>query len=225
MTIVPSIGTRVHHLRASPRRPTWSDLCRSPWPIVCAQAIAACSTTRRNSSERSESMQLEGCDCPRLGVRTCVTSLVRRQLAARRPIDAVAEQVVGLHDLVNLARAFVDHRALAVAVEAADRILVGIAVGAVNLHGVAGRALGRDGREPLREPGLARVAAARVLQPARRAATAAAPPGSRTPSARSFPSRAGAAPISTPNVLRSFAYLTLASRQARIRPVAPAATV
>jgi hypothetical protein len=32
-------------------------------------------------------------------------------------------------------------------------------------------------------------------------------------------------PISTPNVFRSFAYFTLASRQARISPVAPAATV
>ena len=68
---------------------------------------------------------------------------------------------------MDLARAFVDHRALAVAVEAADRILVGVAVGAVDLHGVAGGALRRDGREPLRQPGLARVAPSLVLQPAR----------------------------------------------------------
>src|SRR5581483_2433152 len=61
----------------------------------------------------------------------------------------------------------VDDRALAVAVEASGRVLVGVAVGAVDLHAVAGRALRRDRREPLGETGLARVALAAVLQPAR----------------------------------------------------------
>src|SRR5690606_28368227 len=80
------------------------------------------------------------------GLRAVGLRLAGRQLAPRRPILAVPEQVVGLHERVDLARAFVDHGALAVAVEAADRILVGIAVGTVNLHGVGGGALRRDGR-------------------------------------------------------------------------------
>ncbi len=45
------------HLRMASTA-TWSDLWRSPCPIVCAQAIAACSTTERKSSERSEFMVL-----------------------------------------------------------------------------------------------------------------------------------------------------------------------
>ena len=54
MTMVPSIGTVSISVRIASTA-TWSDRCRSPWPIVCAQAMAACSTTRRNSSERSDS--------------------------------------------------------------------------------------------------------------------------------------------------------------------------
>src|SRR5476649_2666344 len=117
--------------------------------------MAACSTTRRNSSERSASI-----------TSLCLFS-VRRELATGRTIGPVPEQIVGLHQLVNLARAFVDDRGLAVAIEAPDRILVGVAVLAVDLHGVAGGLLGRDGVEPLREPGLARVAHTVVLHPAR----------------------------------------------------------
>src|SRR6267143_945792 len=92
---------------------------------------------------------------------------IRRQFAACRTVLTVAEQIVGLHDLVNLARAFVDDRAFAIPVETPDRILVGVAVRAVDLDGVTRHALRRHGREPLREPGLARVALAGVLQPAR----------------------------------------------------------
>src|SRR2546428_9883481 len=92
---------------------------------------------------------------------------IRRQLAACRTVLTVAEQIVGLHDLVNLARAFVDDRAFAIPVETPDRILVGIAVRAVDLDRVTRRALRRHGREPLRKSGLARVALTRVLQPAR----------------------------------------------------------
>ena len=146
MTIVPSIGTVSSSVRIASTA-AWSDLWPSPCPIVCAQAIAACSTTRRNSSERS------GAHASKL-----------RQLAARRPVLPEAEHVVGLHQLVDLARALVDDRALAVAIEAADRVLVRVAVGAVDLHGVAGRALGRHRREPLGQAGLARVAPALVLE-------------------------------------------------------------
>src|SRR5688572_32489425 len=84
----------------------------------------------------------------------------RRQLAAGRPVTPVSEQVIGLHDLVNLARPLVDDRALAVAIEPSDRIFVGITVRAVYLDRVAGRTLGRDRRKPLGQSGLARVAAA-----------------------------------------------------------------
>src|SRR5262245_30106249 len=117
--------------------------------------MAACSTTRRNSSERSESMSaLHG-------------FAVSRKLAAGRPVLAVAEQIVRLHDLVDLAGAFVDDRALAVPEESADRVLVGVAVRAVDLHRITGGALRRHGGEPLGETGLARIALSLVLQPAR----------------------------------------------------------
>src|SRR5215207_4819036 len=99
------------------------------WPAP----IAACSTTRRNSSERSEYIERLARGHRRL---------VGRELAAGRAIGPIAEEIVGLHQLVDLARAFVDHRALAVAIEAAHRIFVGVAVGAMHLDGVAGGAFG-----------------------------------------------------------------------------------
>src|SRR4051812_15273458 len=74
--------------------------------------------------------------------------LISRKLASGRSIRAVAEEVVGLHEFVNLAGPFVDHRGLAVAEEPSDRVLVGVAVGAVDLDGVARRLLGGDGGEP-----------------------------------------------------------------------------
>src|SRR5262245_44574671 len=95
--------------------------------------------------------------------RTCIW----RQLAAGWPIDAVAQHIVGLHQLVNLTGAFIDHRALAVAIEPAGRIFVRIAIGTMDLHAVAGRSLRSNGREPFRESCLARVAPSDVLQPSR----------------------------------------------------------
>src|SRR5262249_40075718 len=47
-------------------------------------------------------------------------SSVRRKLAPRRPILPEPQHVVGLHDLVNLAGALVDHGPFAVAIKAAD---------------------------------------------------------------------------------------------------------
>ena len=73
------------------------------------------------------------------GSRLVISGNERWKLAARRTIVAEPEQVVGLHNRVNLARALIDDRALAVPVEAADGILVRVAVGAVHLYGVAGR--------------------------------------------------------------------------------------
>src|SRR5262245_32468910 len=154
MTTVPSIGTESITLRIASTA-TWSDLCRSPWPIVCAQAMAACSTTRRNSSERSASMSIR------------LLRSMRGQLAPRRTVDAVAEEIVGLHDFVNFACAFVNDRAFAIAIETADRVLVGITVGAMDLNGVAGGALGRHRGKPLGQPGLAGVPPPLILEPAR----------------------------------------------------------
>src|SRR4029079_13633605 len=74
------------------------------------------------------------------------------------------EQIVGLHDRVDLPRALVDDGALAVPVEPPYRILVRVAVGTVNLYGVSVGSLRRDRHEPLREAGLAGVAPALVLQ-------------------------------------------------------------
>src|ERR1700686_5385971 len=92
---------------------------------------------------------------------------IRRQLTSRRPVAPVAEDVVGLHQLVDLARALVDDGALAVAVEAADRAFVGIAVAAMNLDRVARGPLGGILGEPFGQAGLAGVAPAVVLQPSR----------------------------------------------------------
>ena len=127
--------------------------------MVWAQAIAACSTTRRNSRERSESIELYEV-VSKAGTTSTLSDAPARGSSQRVGRSPAAEHVIGLHDLVDLARALVDHRALAVAIEAADRVLVGVAVGAVHLHGVAGGALRGDGREPLRQAGLARVAPA-----------------------------------------------------------------
>src|SRR3954454_2700905 len=156
--MVPSIGTVSSASRIASTA-AWSDLWRSPWPMVWAQAIAACSTTRRNSRERSESIQ------PRLSpVRR--DDAVRGQFAAGRTIGPVPEQVIGLHDFVNLAGTFVDNGAFAIPVKAADRVFIGVAVRAVNLHGVAGGALRRHRGEPLCQAGLAGVAESLVLHPA-----------------------------------------------------------
>src|SRR5665213_536141 len=97
--------------------------------------MAACSTTRRNSNERSGSMQPLNRNrrtrksVPARSGRPPLRRLraVRRQLAPGRMVRAIAEQIIGLHQLVNLARAFVDHRPLAVAEEAAGGIFVGVA--------------------------------------------------------------------------------------------------
>src|SRR4026208_197190 len=125
-----------------------SEWCRSPCPIVWAHAMAASSTTRRKSSERSESS-------------------IGRQLAAGWPVRPVAKQIVGLHQFVNLTRAFVNHGTLAIAIETSHGVLVGIAIGAVNLHGVRRGPLRGDGREPLSQTSFLGVAPANILQPSR----------------------------------------------------------
>src|ERR671915_119277 len=82
------------------------------------------------------------------------------------PIPPVSEDVVGLHQGVDLAGSLVDHRALGVAQVALDRVLVAVAVGAMDLDGVE-RALHRViGAEPLGERRLASAPHAAVLEPA-----------------------------------------------------------
>ncbi len=118
-------------------------------------------------------------------------TLVGRQLAPRRPVVPVAEQVVGLHDLVDFARALVDHGTLAVAIEAAHRVFVRVAVGAVDLDRV-GRRRARTRRSRTTWPARSRACCGGLRSSAiRNAATAAATPDSPTPSARSSLSRAG----------------------------------
>src|SRR4029453_6299940 len=101
--------------------------------------MAASSTTRRKSSERSESS-------------------IGRQLAAGWPVGPVAQDVIGLHQFVNLTRAFVDHRPLAVAIKTPHGVLVRVAIRAVNLHGIRRCALRRNSREPFREARFLRIA-------------------------------------------------------------------
>src|SRR5678815_6196190 len=147
ITIVPSIGT-VSMTRRIASTATASDLCLSPCPIVWAHATAASSTTRRKSSERSESS-------------------IGRQLAAGWTVCPVAKQVIGLHQFVNLTRAFVDHCTFAVAIKTPYGVLVGVTIRAVNLHGIRRCALRSNGCEPFRKPRFFRVAPADVLQPSR----------------------------------------------------------
>src|SRR5262249_19179191 len=89
-----------------------------------------------------------------------------RQLAARRAIRPVAQDVIGLHQLMNLTRAFVDDRALAVPEESAHGVLIGIPIGAMDLYRIACRTLRGDRGEPLCQPCLSRVPLPVVLQPA-----------------------------------------------------------
>src|SRR4051794_5803549 len=90
---------------------------------------------------------------------------VGRQLAPWRAIAAIAEQVVRLHQFVDFPRALVNDGRFAVSVEAADRILIGVSVRAMNLHGIGRGTLRSDSGKPFRETCLPRVAPAHVLQP------------------------------------------------------------
>src|SRR5262245_32497859 len=156
ITMVPSMSTLSISLRMDSTA-TWSEYLRSPCPMVRAAAIAARSTTRTNSRGRSSRCMA--------GWLPCLPS-VGRQLDAPGLVVPVAQGVVGLHQLVDLAGPLVDDRRLGVAEEAAGGVLVGIAVAAVDLDAVGGGALALDGGEPLGQRGLAVVAAALVLQPA-----------------------------------------------------------
>src|SRR6185436_3667943 len=103
MTMVPSMSTASISWRMASTA-TWSAYFRSPWPMVRAAAMAARSTTRTNSRERSSRFMT-------------LLSHDRRQLDPAGLVLADAERVVGLHELVDLARALVDDGGLAVPVE------------------------------------------------------------------------------------------------------------
>jgi hypothetical protein len=98
MTIVPSIGT-VSITRRIASTATWSDLWRRP-----AHRVGA-----RDGGLFDDAEEIEG------EVGSMAIGSTAGKLAAGRTVGAIAEQVVGLHQLVNFARAFVDDRALAVA--------------------------------------------------------------------------------------------------------------
>ena len=165
--------------------------------------MAACSTTRRNSSERSESIALSQSvevDGVRRRFDFC-TSCVRRQLAARRTVGPIAEQVVGLHEFVDLARAFVDDRALAVA----DRSARPDTRRSSRWRRESARRRRRPSprrRSRTTSRGRSRACCAcRGSSSSRSAARAAAPPGSRTPCCAIISFTSWCWPISTPNVL------------------------
>jgi hypothetical protein len=73
--------------------------------------------------------------------------LDRWQIAPPRLICSQSQSIIGLEELMDLARPLIDHCTLAVAVEAADRVLVRVAVRAVNLDRVARGTLRGDGGE------------------------------------------------------------------------------
>src|SRR5215203_3811531 len=114
--------------------------------------MAACSTTRRNSRERSDSIRHPSgallAAAPAHSGRRSVRGdrrLHRWEVAAGGAVGAIPKHIIGLHHLVNLAGALVDDRTLAIPVEAPDGVFVGVAVGAVHLHGIAGGTLRGDG--------------------------------------------------------------------------------
>src|SRR5262245_6941750 len=153
ITMVPSMSTLSISLRMASTA-TWSAYLPSPWPMVRAAAMAAFSTTLTNSRGRSSGIiGVAPCRCPAL-------LAVLRQLDAPRLVLAIAQGVVGLHELVDLPGSLVDDRGLGVAEEPPGRVLVREAVAAVDLDAVRGRALALHGREPLGERRLAGVALA-----------------------------------------------------------------
>src|SRR5712692_4316225 len=137
---------------------------------------------------------------------------------------AVAERVLGLPQLVDLGRALVDDRGARVAEVALDPVLGRVAVGAEDLDREVGGLERRLGRVPLRQRRLACVALPFVLHPG----------GLHHQQLRGLVAEHHrrdhvlnelVLPIGCPNVSRSRAYSTERSRQARITPTAPAATV
>src|SRR4029079_4070104 len=102
--------------------------------MVRAAAMADFSTTLTNSRNRSSRcmgllspffVPAHGLPLPggRPGAASALV-FVGGQVHPPRAVLADAQRVVGLHELVDLARALVDDRGLAVAVEAAHRVLV-----------------------------------------------------------------------------------------------------
>src|SRR5918996_135535 len=90
-----------------------------------------------------------------------------RDLAVGAVQAAPPERVLGLHHLVDLRRALVDHGRAGVPEIPLDAVLRGVPVRAVHLDGEVRRLEGRLGRVPLREARLAGVADAAVLKPGR----------------------------------------------------------
>ena len=126
--------------------------------------------------------------CPVLSPQSWLLACsARGQLAAGRPVHAIPSSVVGLHQRVNLAAYLRKSRRPCVAIEPAHRIFIRVAVSSMHLHRVAGRALAGDGREPLGQARLTRVAPPHVLQPPSAQPEQPGSTGSPTPSARSSP--------------------------------------
>src|SRR5439155_23441428 len=92
-------------------------------------------------------------------------ALSGQRRAAQRSVFPVAQEVVGLDEGVELARALVDHGGFRVAHVALDRELVRITVGPVDLDRIERRLDGMVGGEPLRQARLTGVAQPLVLQP------------------------------------------------------------
>ena len=90
MTMVPRMGIESMVLRMASVA-TWSESLRSPWPMVCADAMAATSTTRRNRDARSLSMfspKLRAL----LSERVCVAMGSPRRLKQRmRRVETIAQ--------------------------------------------------------------------------------------------------------------------------------------
>ena len=136
---------------------------------------------------------------------------------AQRLVLPVAEQVIGLHEGVDLARALVDDRALGVAQVALDRVLVRVAVGAVDLDGVHRAATAWSVQNHLARPVSRVLRSPRFfIQPAFQ--TSSRPAWIPASILASICLTSWCRPISSPNVFRSCAYLTDASRQACARP-------
>src|SRR5207302_5418000 len=134
MTMVPRMGT-VSMVARMASVATWSALWRSPVPMVCAEAIAASSTTRANSSASSNSITLERFFGTVLATRW--VAIMSSDAAVTWLKSADSGDVLAQDQRMNIVRTLVCLHRLQIHHVAHHRIIVGNAVCAQDIAGHA----------------------------------------------------------------------------------------
>ena len=149
--VAVGLGTIFLHEEISPRTIIGSVVILAAVAIVITARArlqgpsAAASSDEVGTAGRRKRLGLGASGSRRRRRRQSLEALRGERRAAQRPVLAVAEQVVGLDQRVQLAGALVDDRRLGVAQVALDRVLVRVAVRAVDLDRVE-RGLARRDR-------------------------------------------------------------------------------